>query len=683
MVPSTPILHYSITPHVNTGMTHVADKQGLRKPSSEQTRSGLSFRAVLIGLILVAITCFVVSWGELVVARIQIGFLQMPPAVIGIFFMIMLLNKGMQRIKRGLGITSGELMMVYCMMLVASMISSRGVMEKILPTLLTPNYFANATNRWQETFFPHIKKWLVPFDPQGGPKQFVAERFWERLRTGETIPWSLWITPLAAWGILVLIVIFAFLCLATILRRQWVDNEKLSFPLIQPALELVRDDQASPLLKNRLLWGGMLLPVLVFGFNGLHNWYPNIPEIALSKVLNDFLVNPPWKGMYFTPVYFSFAAIGFFYLLPSELLFSIWFFTLFARLQDVTATAFNMEPESMPMYGAPLFISYQTVGAYLVLAGYLVYVSAPHLRKVLKAALFREKVDDSQELMPYSVAFWGLIICLLASVGWCVLAGMSPWVALLEFGVFIFIIALVMARSTAEAGMLMTETTFRPMDLYRLFAPVHSLGPANMTMLAFLDTHFLRDQRGLLLTGFLDGLKISDGANVRRRSFLPIFVIGVVAALVIACVIQIWLPYHRGGNTLYYWIYGGSNMLGFWEYQAHMQWAGVRSWQAPVFFGVGIVFTIFLSYMRAMFPWWPLHPLGYALCVSWTTTVFWFSCFMAWVIKGLFLRYGGMRFYMRARPWFLGMVLGEFGMAVVWTLISAATGAPTPSFPWP
>ncbi|HUV05009.1 MAG TPA: DUF6784 domain-containing protein [Armatimonadota bacterium] len=77
-----------------------------------------------------------------------------------------------------------------------------------------------------------------------------------------------------------------------------------------------------------------------------------------------------------------------------------------------------------------------------------------------------------------------------------------------------------------------------------------------------------------------------------------------------------------------------------------------------------------------------LHPLGYALCGSWTMIVFWFSCFVAWVVKSLVLRYGGMRMYVKARPWFLGMILGEFGMAVVWTLISAVTGAPTPEFPW-
>ena len=656
-----------------------------RKPSAvgDGSRTGISFRAIVVGLVLVAAICFIVSYAELVIARIQIGFLQMPPAVIGIFFFLVLVNRCMQRIKQKLGLSAGELMMVYCMMLVASMVASRGIMEKILPLLVTPNYFANVTNRWRQLFYPHIKKWLVPFDPQGDVQQFVSQRFYERLRAGEGIPWDLWAPSLLAWGVLVLLIVFAFLCLATILRRQWVDNEKLAFPLVQLPLELVRGDQERSILRNRLLWGGVALPVFVFGFNGLHNFYPSIPEIPLQKTLNEFLVNPPWNAMYFTPIYFSFAAIGFFFLLPSDVLLAIWFFVLFARLQGVIAASFGMELHRMPMYGTHLFVAYQVAGAYLVLVAYLFYVAMPHLKKVVSAAFGGRGADDSQELMPYSVAFWGLLISLGLIVVWCNTAGMSPWIALLEFGVFIFIIALVMARSTAEAGMLMTETSFRPIDLYRLFAPVSALGPANMTMLAFFDGAFLRDQRGLLLTGFLDGLKISDGANVRRRSFLLVFVIGILAALLFAGFLQLWLPYTRGGLTLYSYVYRGNNLWAFSEYQAHMSWSAPGTWQAPVFFAVGIVFAAFLSYMRAMFCWWPLHPLGYALCVSWTTTVFWFSCFVAWAVKGLILRYGGMRFYMKARPWFFGMILGEFGMAVVWTLVSALTGAPTPVFPWP
>ncbi len=645
-------------------------------------RGGVTLRAILIGLVLVAVVCFVVSYTELVLGTIQIGFLQMPPAAIGIFFFLVLLNSQIRKLGQRFALRAGEMLMIYCMMIVAAMISSRGIMEKIIPILVTPNYFANTGNRWTEVFFPFIKRWLVPFDPNGGAQQPLAKGFFEGLRGGEPIPWADWALPLAVWGLLVLLVIFAFLCLASILRRQWVDNEKLSFPLVQPPLELVYEQGAS-ILKNRALWGGVALPFVVFSINGVHNWYPAVPMINLQYFINPLLTNPPWDSMYYTCLFISFAAIGFFFLLPSDVLFSVWFFAIFARLQGVVAASYNMDLPRMHVYGTHLFVAYQTAGAYFVLVAYLFYVSLPHLRRVARAAFGGEKVDDSQELLPYSFATKGLILSFLLILGWCWMAGMSAWVAALEFGVFLFVIALVMARSTAEAGMLMTETSFRPIDLYRMFAAPNTLGAANLTLLAFFDVAFLRDQRGLLFTGILDGLKMSDGGRVRRRSFLSVFVIAILAAMLIAGAIHMWIPYKYGGITLYPTYYNGLNLQPFADHAADIAEARPPTWQAPFFFVVGVMVTALLAYMRYAFFWWPLHPLGYALCVSWTVSVFWFSALIAWILKTLVLRYGGMRLYVKARPWFLGMVLGEFASAVIWALLGALTGSPPPTYPWP
>ena len=665
-------------------------------PISKSGSSGISLRAILIGSLLVASVCFIVSYAELVIMRIQIGFLQMPPVVIGLFLFLVLLSKAMKKMGKRFALSAGELMMIYCMMLVAAMTSSRGLMEKLIPLLVTPKYFANPANKWAEIFYPHIKRWMVPFNSPDVDKiaaslhlptnQIIVTRFFEKLRAGENIPWGAWLFPLVIWSLLALLIIFTFLCLATILRRQWVDNEKLAFPLVQPPLAMLQEDKGGSLFSNKLFWLGFLIPTIVFCFNGFHNWVPNVPAIPLNRLLNEFLVNPPWNQMPMTPIYLSFAAVGFFFMLPSEILFGLWFFFLLSRVQSVAMVALGGQLDGMPMYPCPLMIGYQAAGAYVVLAAYLLYVSRPHLKKVFSAAFFGQKVDDENELMPYKFAVWGLIGCFALALGWCYIAGMSIWVALLELGVFVFIIAIVMARSTAEAGMLMTETSFRPIDLYRMFAPVSTLGPANLTLLAFLDAAFLRDQRGLLLTGFMDGLKISDNANVKRRAFLPVFIVAILLAIIVAGVIQIYLPYTHGGLSMYYYPYQGNNQWGFQDYQPFMT-AGTSvakvSWQAPVFFGVGVIFTIFLTYMRAMFYWWPFHPLGYALCGSWSMIVFWFPCLLAWMLKGLFLRYGGMKLYIKARPWFLGMILGEFSMAILWTIISASTGAPTPEFPWP
>jgi hypothetical protein len=207
---------------LRVGHSDRAQKAG--SAERERERSGLSLRAVPIGLVLVVVVCFVVSYAELVIERIQIGFLQMPPAVIGIFFFLVLLNTQMRRLGHALSLTSSELLMIYCMMLVAAMISSRGIMEKIIPLMVTPNYFANQGNRWNEIFYPYIKKWMVAFDPNGPDQQPTTKMFFEGLRGGHSIPRADWALPMLTWGLLVLLVIFAFLCIATIIRRQWGVN---------------------------------------------------------------------------------------------------------------------------------------------------------------------------------------------------------------------------------------------------------------------------------------------------------------------------------------------------------------------------------------------------------------------------------------------------------------------------
>ncbi len=645
---------------------------------------GLSLRGVIVGLVMVVVICLLVSYAELVTAVILVGSQQMPPAVVAVFMVIVLMNAGLSRLKRSLGLSPADLVTVYCMMLIAAMISARGIVEKLLTMLVTANYFADPTNRWQELFFPHIKKWLVAFDPAGDPKQFVATRFFEGLRAGEHIPWGLWIVPLAAWGALCLMVLFAFLCLASILRRQWVDNEKLPFPLVQPSLELIRDSvTGGSVLRNKPLWIGFSLPVVVYAINGLHNWYPNLPMMPVAQSL-DFFTSPPWNAWGGARMYFSFAAIGFCFLLPMEMLFSLWFFYMFSKLQAVIATSFGMEMQGMPMYPCSQMIGYQTAGAYIVLAIYMLYTARPHLKRVLRAAMGREQVDDSRELMPCRTAVWGLALSFVLIVAWCCLAGMSLWVAVGLMGIFIFVVALVMTRATAEAGLFMTEVSWRPIDLYRMFAPVSALGPANITMLTFMDAGFMRDQRGLVLTGIMDALKMTDSAKIRSRSFLPGLIAAIVLALLVAGAAHVWLPYKFAGLTMYWYPYRGNNLWAMWDYQGHI--TGMTrdlGRQASAFFGVGVVVTILLSYMRAAFYWWPLHPLGYALCGSWSMVVLWFSCAFVWIVKGFLLRYGGMRMYIRARPVFIGMMLGEFFMAALWTLISATTGAPVPEFPWP
>jgi hypothetical protein len=634
-----------------------------------------------------ALTAALVTQAEIVLSTLRIGFLQFPPAALGMLLLAVALNRIIKRFNVRWGLSSSDLLVIYCMLLVAAMVSSHGLVEKWIPTLIAPKYFANAGNDWHKLFDPHLPSRLVPYDPANPNPQAVADWYYEGMPAGASPPWLAWVPPLLNWGALIALVVFAYLCLTVILRRQWADHEKISFPLAQLPLEIARDEERHTFFRNPLMWLGVILPVAVYAVKAIHQAQPSVPDITMTWDLGTFNLTPPWDAAaYCTYFNLSFAAVGFFFLLPADMLFSIWFFFVLSRLQMVVAAAYDMPTPGMSVFPLPVFLAYQTIGAYVVLVGYLLFMARSHLRTIWEAAMGREKVDDSQEFLSYPVAVWGLLGSIAASALWLWIAGMSLWLAVLEMVISLLVIAVVMARATAEAGLLMTETTFLPSDLYRMVAPLHTLGPTNLTLLAFVDHVLPRDQRGLMLTGMLDATRLAEATPVRRRDFAGTLLLGIFIAIVVAVGLNIYLPYHMGALRMNAEMEQEHSRMMLLYYAPYLQpgameppGASLQMWPS---FIVGVLITVALTRLRAALFWWPLHPLGYALSGSWGTIEFWFPCLMAWVLKALTMRYGGMKLFIWVRPFFLGLVLGEFGMMAFLVVLNVFLGLPPPPFPW-
>jgi hypothetical protein len=256
-------------------------------------------RPLILGTVGIVIVVFIVTWAELVTGQIMIGFLRLPPVVLPLLFLLIVVNRLVRRRLPRAALSAPEIAVVYLMMVIAAMIASRGLMEDLLPTLVAVNYFASGSNGWKELFFPHIRPWMVPWNPGGEPKQEVARAFYEGYFYGQPIPWQAWVAPIARWCVLVGAVYVAFLCLATILRRQWTEQERLSYPLVQLPLEMIRDvgEGRGSFFRNPLMWAGFALPALLFSVNGVHQLYPSVPEFATSIGLNAFFPDRPWRDM--------------------------------------------------------------------------------------------------------------------------------------------------------------------------------------------------------------------------------------------------------------------------------------------------------------------------------------------------------------------------------------------------
>jgi hypothetical protein len=242
-----------------------------------------------------------------VITRVQIGVFQLSPAVIGVFFFIIVTNRALGRIHRTIRLSQSELMVIYSMMLLAAMASSRGLMEMLIPPLVSVNYFANEANEWTHILSRHIKPELVPFDTNKAELQLIAKSFYENVGPNPSVPWRAWIPSLFIWSIPITLIFFGFVCVASVISRQWVDNEKLAFPLVQLPLEIVRDSQKRTFFSNRLMWLGFAIPAIVFSLNGLHNISPVIPHVNLRTDLNQYFTEKPFSAMYRISLNISFV----------------------------------------------------------------------------------------------------------------------------------------------------------------------------------------------------------------------------------------------------------------------------------------------------------------------------------------------------------------------------------------
>jgi hypothetical protein len=96
---------------------------------------------------------------------------------------------------------------------------------------------------------------------------------------------------------------------------------------------------------------------------------------------------------------------------------------------------------------------------------------------------------------------------------------------------------------------------------------------------------------------------------------------------------------------------------------------------SPLHVAIGAVITAILSFCRLRWDWWPLHPVGYLLYQSYPLAAAWFSIFVGWLAKVLIVKFGGGSLFQQARPFFLGLVIGEAAAAAFWLLVAIVLSA--------
>ena len=258
-------------------------------------------------------------------------------------------------------------------------------------------------------------------------------------------------------------------------------------------------------------------------------------------------------------------------------------------------------------------------------------------------------------------------------VAWLTLTGLSLYVAvLLVAGALIVFIGL--SRIVCEAGLPGCQTPMVPQAVITRGLGPEVLGLKNMTGLGF-STVWIGETAANMMNAVVHSLKLTSIQERPDRRLPWAIVLAILVGLAGSIWFTLTLAYAYGGINLHSWYYVGAPKWPF-DYMASVANSPENSF-APrlAFTTLGGGFMGLLLFLRQRFLWWPLHPIGFPISSTYTIISYgWLAIFMAWVFKGVTLRYGGVRVYRTLTPFFLGLVLGEFFTACLWVFIDGAFG---------
>jgi hypothetical protein len=307
----------------------------------------------------------------------------------------------------------------------------------------------------------------------------------------------------------------------------------------------------------------------------------------------------------------------------------------------------------------------------------MLWVSLPYLVRALRAAVrgMGEGETARREVMSYRAALLGIAASFAGLIAWGQAAGIRPLYMALITGFFI-LMTLMVTRAVAEGGILMVQMPFIPHDALAPLLGTRWIGPPSWATGTVYQAVFMHDLREAQMPSVMHAFRLRDvTARMPGAAFLGALAAAVAVALLVSTVAFLYNTYQYGAINLDPW---GMRNAPRTFYNRAAQVVGT-----PLQPDGGLALNVLggaaaglaVSVLRLRVVWWPLHPLGLVLANAWATSVIWFSIFLAWLLKSVAMRYGGLRFYRLSLPFFLGMVLGEAFTAVVWVVVGAATGA--------
>ncbi len=586
-------------------------------------------------------------------------------AACAVFYLIVLCgvaNPLLKLVNRRLGFSGPDLLVTFSMMLVASAIPSWGLVQMWVATVSSWHYFATPENMWQDLFIPYLPQAAVVRDAD------AIRYLYEGLPPDASFPWESWAVPVMFWFPFFVALYMGMIGMMVLFRKQWVEHERLAYPMMQFPLELCKEgapgEVTTPFFRDKAVWLGALIPFLILSYNGIAAFVPGLNAITLRTSISML------RRIVRLTVYFNFPAMGFAYLVGLDISLGLWSFHVLSKIASgiTYMVGGSILPNKHVLYCSDVLNAHVGFGTMVVLFLSGVWVARKRLWRIVRTGLrFRETDEDSHEIMSYRAAVWCTLGCWFLVMVYLHETGLS-WFQAFVFIVVAIIVFYSITRVICEGGVGFARAVYIPNAFMINQFGTNALGPAGCSALGF-SFCWSGDLRTIVMTQAAQGMRLTDSLP-RRRPLFWCLLVAVLVALFGSLATALAIGYKYGlyncQGSWPVWVCGTQHWSQVASYIKTPRSPDSLSWGLM---GVGAAIMYALIWLRQHFVWWPVHYIGLPVSGSLPMNYLWFSVFLAWLVKLLILKFGTTRLYRRSRMFALGMIFGSLATSGIWTVI--------------
>ena len=522
---------------------------------------------------------------------------------------------------------------------------------------------------------------------------------------GVPTPWADLMPMMIFWSSFMIIYGLLMLSIATLFRKQWIDVEKVPFPHVLAAYELM----VRTIPEKRVKF---TLPFLLGFILGIAVWIPTIC-IELFPWFPDIYgwrweANVCGYGSHFTSPSEPLAAIvamgrigkeplgvAIAYFAPMHTLFNMWFWWLvlyvigaqiaytlgyYTGILNLAGCGRIFCDGIGITYGEPFKWTSVFVGGVWGLTIFLLILSRGYIRDTLRAAFGRGSFKaefEKGEPISYRSTYILLIVCFIVAVLIHIVCGMNPLSSILTP---INMIALWFASMRLIGiGGIYWRKTDKGYALHRLL--LWPKAPETPNRDFILSAHFntwmtdAPDMGNAIGGNFLTAFEAYRMASLTGVSTKSVFKV-LVASIIIYSLVTIptWL------NEAY--TFGVTKLQGTWGIHG-CNGVMVRSGSPDTWnvcpgtepwiphFVAGFLSVGLISWLHARFVWFPFEPVGFILSIACLERGYWSYALIAWILKYITLRVGGSKLYEEfGAPMAGGYIAGHMLCLIPGTIIS-------------